>query len=620
MWHHLYTQYFKLTKIIGISCYFHDSAACLIEDGKIISALQEERFTRNKHDPNFPTNSIKKIFKIHNISLKDLDAIVFYEKPFLKFERLLETYIKNSPKGFISFKTALPIWVKEKLYLKKMIINELHNNFNYKYDRIFFSQHHLSHAASAYYPSPFDEAAILIADGVGEWSTTSMWSAKNKELINLKNINFPHSIGLLYSSFTQYLGFKVNSGEYKMMGLAPFGKPIFKQKIYDELVNIYDDSSFELNLKYFNYETGLTMINNKFEELFKKKTRSTSDKIENFHANIASSIQEVTEEIYLNMLSHLKSISSSENLCLAGGVALNCVANGKIKNKTKFKNIWIQPASGDAGGCIGAALSYYYKYVSNERIVKHPDSMNGSYLGTSYDNIEIEEDLNKEDAIFEYIEDDNKLISITVDNLINKKAIGWFQGRMEFGPRALGNRSIIADPRDLNMQKKLNLKIKFRESFRPFAPSVLEEEVSNYFDYNDISPYMLMVAQVKKKHLFNVEYKYSDNLIDKINEKRSSIPSITHVDNSARLHTVSQNTNNKFFQLIKSFHEKTGVPILINTSFNIRGEPIVESPRDAYRCFMGTNLDILVCGNYLIYKNKQKKSLKVNYKDQFELD
>ena len=477
-----------MQKIIGISCFFHDSAACLVADGKIINAYQEERFSRVKHDSSFPKNSINKLLTDNNLSIEDIDAIVFYEKPFLKFERLIETYVKNSPKGFQSFKKALPIWVKEKLYMKSMIQNEIKNNFLIDYKKVFFSQHHLSHAASAYYPSPYNCAAIIIVDGVGEWASTSLWKGENEKIVSLKQINFPDSIGLLYSAFTQYLGFKVNSGEYKMMGLAPYGEPIYKKLIYDNLISMKNDSSYVLNMKFFNYETGLTMINKNFEKLFKHTKRNSEDHIEKFHADVASSIQRVTEEVYFGLINHLYEITDTENLCLAGGVALNCVANGKIKEKTKFKNIWVQPAAGDAGGSIGAALSFYFDKSENSREVTKPDSMQGSYLGNCYHNEAIKKLFNECNAVYDFIENFDDLIEIVANYLTKGKAVGWFQGKMEFGPRALGNRSIIADPRNINMQKNLNLKVKFRESFRPFAPSILEKEVSNFFEFNESSP------------------------------------------------------------------------------------------------------------------------------------
>ncbi len=611
-----------MSKILGISCFFHDSAAAYIQEGKIVNAFQEERFSRIKHDDAFPKFSILKILEINKLKLNDFDAIVFYEKPFQKFVRLIETYVKNAPKGFTSFKAAIPIWVKEKLYMKKMIYQNLSKIDKIIDKKIFFSEHHLSHAASSFYPSPFTKAAVLVVDGVGEWATTSLWLGENKKIRKLKQINFPDSLGLLYSSFTQYLGFKVNSGEYKLMGLAPYGKPIYKNLIYKKLIKIYDDSSYSLNIKYFDFETGLSMINNKFQNLFGQATRkSDTEKLNKFHADVAASIQQVTEEIYFKILNKLYEDTKCNNLCISGGVALNCVANGKIKQKTKFKNIWIQPASGDAGCSIGAALAFYYKYSANSRKVVPSDSMQGSYLGNEYSEKEIKNILNKVGAVYEEIDGIDNTVKKISKLLAQGNSIGWFQGKMEFGPRALGNRSILADPRNPYMQKKLNLKIKFRESFRPFAPSILEEQVSNYFDYEGQSSYMLMVARVRKELLINKKLKIKDtDIIDQINNIRSKIPAITHIDYSARLHTVSKKTNLIYYKLLEEFFKITGFPILINTSFNIRGEPIVESPHDAFNCFMGTNLDYLVCGNYLLKKSNQKNEINIDYKNKFKLD
>ena len=611
-----------MSSILGISAFFHDSAACILKDGKIIAAAQEERFTRKKHDPNYPHNAIEFVLKYANLKLSEVDKIVFFEKPFLKFERLLETYVAFAPKGFVSFAKAMPIWIKEKLFQKNLLFNKLkQHDQNYKSDQnIFFSDHHLSHAASAFFPSPFDEAVVLTADGVGEWATTTVAVGKNNELEIKKEIHFPHSLGLLYSAFTYYTGFKVNSGEYKLMGLAPYGNPIYEDKV-KQLLDLKEDGTFRLNQKYFNYATGLTMTNKNFDKLFGQKPRNPkNEKIAQFHMDVASSIQKVTEDIMINLVKSIRKEYGIKNLCLAGGVALNCVANGKILKEKIFDNIWIQPAAGDAGGSLGAALALWHIDLGNKRSVDPNDNMKGSYLGPEYNQDEIENDLKIAGANFETLNYD-ELIDKTAQLLSNEKAIGWFQGRMEFGPRALGSRSILGDPRSDKMQKNLNLKVKYRESFRPFAPSILREDLSTWFDMNVDSSYMLLVANInsdKKIEMTNEQ----KNLfgIDKLNVKRSKIPAVTHVDYSARVQTVTKNINNRYYDLISKFKEKTGCPVIVNTSFNVRGEPIVNTPTDAFNCFMGTELDYLVIGNCILDKSKQDKGLKKDYTKEFELD
>ena len=613
-----------MTAILGISAFYHDSAAALIIDGKIIAAAQEERFSRKKHDPSYPFYSVEYVLREGSLKLGDVDHIVFYEKPFLKFERLLETYVAFAPKGFKSFSMSMPLWLRDKLFQKRMLLNELkaHDKNFQDEEKIYFSEHHLSHAASAFYPSPFKEASILTLDGVGEWATTTVAKGQGKDLEMLKEIHFPHSIGLLYSAFTYYTGFKVNSGEYKVMGLAPYGKPKFKDLIIKELIDLKNDGSFRLNMKYFNYATGLTMTNDKFSKLFGQKTRNPEkDLLTQFHMDIAASIQSATEEIVLRLASSIFKETKIKNLCMAGGVALNCVANGKVLKKNIFENIWFQPAAGDAGGSLGAALAFWYQELGNKReAVASGDSMKGSYLGPSYKDDQVEKILNSLGAKYEK-KDEDSLINTVADHLKNKKTIGWFQGRMEFGPRALGSRSIIADPRSDKMQKELNLKVKFRESFRPFAPSILREEVNDWFDINCDSPYMLLVSDVKKNIQIPMNEKDQKLFgIDKLNVKRSSIPAVTHVDYSARIQTVHKETNPKYYKLLKRFKEITGCPLLVNTSFNIRGEPIVCSVEDSFKCFMGTNLDILVCENYILFKEEQDEKLKKNYRSDFELD
>ena len=612
-----------MKSILGISAFYHDSAASIIIDGKIVAAAQEERFTRIKHDQSYPHNAIEFVLKFAKLTLSEVDHVVFFEKPFLKFERLLETYVAFAPRGFKSFYKAMPIWLNEKLFQKKLLFKELKKhdkNFNDK-KKIMFSDHHLSHAASAFYPSPFDEAIVLTADGVGEWATTTLALAKENKVEIIKEIHFPHSLGLLYSAFTYYTGFKVNSGEYKLMGLAPYGTPIYKDKIVKNLISIKEDGTFRLNQDYFNYATGLTMTNNKFNDLFGQPVRKPNEKnLTQFHMDIAASIQSVTEEIMIKLATSIQNQYGIRNLCLAGGVALNCVANGKLIEKKIFDRIWIQPAAGDAGGSLGAALALWHNEFNNPRIVNPNDDMKGSYLGPEYDNNQIEENLNEIGAVYE-ITNEDELISKTAEDLSNGLAVGWFQGRMEFGPRALGARSILGDPRSSSMQKNLNLKVKYRESFRPFAPSVLRDDLSEWFDIDIDSPYMLFVSNINsKKCLPMTEEQKKLFGIDKLNIKRSEIPAVTHVDYSARIQTVQKNTNKKYLNLIKKFKEITGCPVLVNTSFNVRGEPIVNTPKDAFNCFMGTELDILVLGNCYLKKKDQDQSLKKDYKSDFELD
>jgi carbamoyltransferase len=611
-----------VTSVLGISAFYHDSAAAIIVDGEIIAAAQEERFTRKKHDESYPKNAINYVLKEANLKLNEVDHVVFYEKPFLKFERLLETYVGFSPSGFKSFSMSMPLWLSEKLFQKKMLFDELKkqdNNFN-DIKKINFSEHHLSHAASAFFSSPYDEAIILTLDGVGEWATTTVSLGKNNKINILKEIHFPHSLGLLYSAFTYFLGFKVNSGEYKVMGLAPYGEPKFKDIILGKLIDVKQDGSFRLNMDYFNYATGLTMTNNKFGKLFNMERREPEDNLLQIHMDMASSIQAATEEIVLKITRFLSNEFKLENLCMAGGVALNCVANGKILKEGLFKNIWIQPASGDAGGALGAAQAFYYQELDNKRKILKTDSMNGSYLGPQFSDEQVEDELKICGANYKKLTSD-QIIKDTAKALSEEKAVGWFKGRMEFGPRSLGNRSIIADPRSEKMQKNLNLKVKYRESFRPFAPAVLFEKVSEWFEINSESPYMLLVADVKKsKQLQMTEQQKSLFGIDKLNIKRSSIPSVTHVDYSARIQTVHKETNPIFHKLIEEFERITKYPVLVNTSFNVRGEPIVCSATDAFNCFMGTDLDVLVCNNFILYKDGQNRDLLKNYKNKYELD
>ncbi len=612
-----------MSKILGISAFYHDSSASIIIDGKIIAAAQEERFTRKKHDASYPFHAIEFVLDFAKIKLNEVDQIVFFEKPFLKFERLLETYVAFAPRGFKSFCMAMPLWLRDKLFQKKMLFEELkrHDDSFKDSKKIYFSEHHLSHAASAFFPSPFEEAIVLTADGVGEWATTTVAIGKKNNLEIKKEIHFPHSLGLLYSAFTYYTGFKVNSGEYKLMGLAPYGSPIYEDKIKNNLIDIKKDGSFHLDQSYFNYATGLTMTNNKFDNLFGAKARDPGcEKLTQFHMDIAASIQKVTEDIMIKLSKSLKEEFNLSNLCLAGGVALNCVANGKILKEKIFDNIWVQPAAGDAGGSLGAALAFWHIEQNNLRKIDQNDSMQGSYLGPEYSQKTIEKQLDQVGAKYEILSD-QELIDKTAIDLSLKEIIGWFQGRMEFGPRALGARSIIADPRSEYMQKKLNLKIKYRESFRPFAPSVLKEDLLEWFLIDVYSPYMLMVGKVQKDKIIEITEDQTKLFgIDKLNLKRSEIPAVTHVDYSARIQTVHKETNEKYYNLIRKFKEKTNCPVIINTSFNVRGEPIVNTPFDAFNCFMGTELDKLVIGNCYLDKKKQDLNLKKNYINKFEKD
>jgi len=612
-----------VSKILGISAFYHDSAATILIDGKIIAAAQEERFTRKKHDSGYPYHAIEFVLKFANLKFKDLDQIVFFEKPFLKFERLLETYVAFAPRGFNQFIKAIPVWLKEKLFQKKMLMDlfKQHDSTFKDDNKLFFSEHHLSHAASAFFPSPFKEAIVLTADGVGEWATTTVAIGNKNKLEIKKEIHFPHSLGLLYSAFTYYTGFKVNSGEYKLMGLAPYGEPKYLDKIKNNLIDIKSDGSFKLNQDYFNYATGLTMTNSKFDNLFGQKSRDpNSDQITQFHMDVASSIQKVIEEVMIKLSKSLREEFNIPNLCLAGGVALNCVANGKILENKIFDKIWVQPAAGDAGGSLGAALAFWHIEKNNQRNISKSDNMNGSYLGPEYSEKEIKNALNKIGANFEIFEED-LLLNKTVSDLENGKAIGWFQGRMEFGPRALGARSILGDPRSENMQKNLNLKVKFRESFRPFAPSILRPDLSDWFNIEEDSPYMLIVSSVKENRKIEMTEEQKKLFgIEKLNIKRSEIPAVTHVDYSARIQTVHEETNPKYYKLLNKFKEKTNCPILVNTSFNVRNEPIVNTPEDAYNCFMGTELDTLIIGNCYLDKKNQKKILNKSYADSFESD
>ena len=611
--------------ILGISAYYHDSAACLVRDGEVIAAAQEERFTRKKHDSAFPDQAISYCLKEAGIAPAQVDYIVFYDKPFLKFERLLETYLAFAPKGLRSFITSMPVWLKDKLFQKTVIADALKDLWgkDIKWEeRLLFSEHHLSHAASAFFPSPFESAAVLTMDGVGEWTTTSLAIGNGNKLEVVKEIHFPHSLGLLYSAITYYTGFKVNSGEYKVMGLAPYGKPIYADLIKKHLIDIKEDGSFALDMSYFNYCTGLTMTSKKFDEAFGGPSRQPESELTQREMDLAASVQAVTEEVVIKLAKGIAKSTGQENLCLAGGVALNCVANGKLLREKVFENIWIQPAAGDAGGAVGAALGAYYIMLGQPREVdKHAlDGMKGSYLGPEFSQGQIEKELTQCGAVYTS-HTSEKLIAKTAQALADGKAIGWMNGRMEFGPRSLGGRSILADPRSPTMQTLLNLKVKYRESFRPFAPSVLREDVSEWFDLDSDSPYMLLVADVaKSKQRTMTPEEEALFGIEKLNILRSSIPSVTHVDYSARVQTVHEQTNPRYYQLIKNFKELTGCPVLVNTSFNVRGEPIVCSPTDAYRCFMGTELDVLVVGNAFLEKSKQSKSLSIDYKASYELD
>jgi carbamoyltransferase len=611
-----------MTAILGISAFYHDSAAGLLVDGEIIAAAQEERFSRKKHDSSYPINAIEYCLSEAGLSLNQVDYIAFYDKPFLKFERLLETYVAFAPKGLHSFIMAMTVWLREKLFLKNMLIKEMKKvDNNFDSNKLMFGEHHFSHAASAFFASPFEEAVVVTLDGVGEWATTTVAIGKGHELNIVKEIHFPHSLGLLYSAFTYYTGFRVNSGEYKVMGLAPYGEPKYKELILDKLIDLKEDGSFRLDQSYFNYAVGLTMVNKKFAKLFGEPIRKPdTDKLTQFHMDIAASIQAVTEEVVLTMTRSLANEYRIPNLCMAGGVALNCVANGKILRDKGFKDIWIQPASGDAGGALGAALAVWHKELNKPRKVNFNDSMRGSYLGPLYTQEKIEKELSECGAIFDTVYEKN-MIEQAAQALSDKQAVGWFQGRMEFGPRSLGGRSILGDPRSEEMQKTLNLKVKYRESFRPFAPSVLREDVSEWFEADYDSPYMLLVGDVKKdKRIEMTDEEKALFGIDKLNIKRSNIPAVTHVDYSARIQTVHKETNPRYHALINKFKEKTNCPVIVNTSFNVRGEPIVCSPKDAFQCFMGTGLDLLVIGNCVLRKEDQDKSLLGDYKDKYEKD
>ena len=611
--------------ILGISAYYHDSAACLVRDGVIIAAAQEERFTRVKHDAGFPRSAIKYCIEEAGIRSENIDYVVFYEKPFLKFERLLETYLAFAPKGFKSFAASMPVWVKEKLFQKSEIVKELATSLGKKWgegnDRLLFSEHHFSHAASAFFPSPFEESAVLTMDGVGEWTTTSLAVGKGNTLTIHKEIHFPHSIGLLYSAFTYYTGFRVNSGEYKVMGLAPYGEPQYAKTIKDHLIDIKEDGSFHLDLSYFDYCTGLTMTNKRFDGLFGGAPRHPESEITQRDMDLAASVQQIINEIVVKLARGVAKDTGQRNLCLAGGVALNCVANGILLREKMFDDVWIQPAAGDAGGALGAALGVYYDMLDKPRDKPEGmDAMRGAYLGPSFSEENIRTSLNACGAIFSE-STEAEIVEQTAQALTEGKAIGWMAGRMEFGPRALGGRSIIADPRSPLMQKRLNLKVKYRESFRPFAPSILKEDVADWFEMDHDSPYMLLVADVAKdKRRQMTEDEQALFGIAKLNVPRSKISAVTHVDYSARIHTVDKQTNPRYHAVISRFKELTGCPVLVNTSFNVRGEPIVCTPEDAFKCFMGTELDVLVIGNSLLLKEQQHVALKEHYEDRYELD
>ena len=609
--------------VLGISAFYHDSAAALVTEGRIVAAAQEERFTRKKNDSAFPRNAILYCLEEADIEVGAVDYVVFYEKPFLKFERLLETYLAFAPRGLSSFRVALPIWIKEKLFQKRLLRKEL-ERFAPDYDcdkRLLFGEHHQSHAASAFFPSPFERAAVLTMDGVGEWATTSLALGSGNSLEMVKEIHFPHSLGLLYAAFTAYTGFRVNSGEYKMMGLAPYGEPRYVQKILDHLIDVKPDGSFRLDQSYFNYCTGLTMTSSSFHTLFGGEPRDEKDPLTQRDMDLAASIQAVTDEIVLRLTRSIAAETGAKHLCLAGGVALNCVANGKIVRDGKFEGIWVQPAAGDAGGALGAALTAYHLNLNQPRLPFDTlDAMQGSYLGPGYAQTDIERRLTVCGAVFDVMGED-ELVDATVDALIEEKAVGWCQGRMEFGPRALGNRSILGDPRSRTMQKTLNLRVKYRESFRPFAPSVLREDVAEWFEHDGDSPYMLVVADVAEKHRTPLSAEDVARVgTDKVNAVRSEIPAITHVDYSARLQTVHRETNPRYHALISAFKAKTGCPVLVNTSFNVRGEPIACTPEDAFRCLMGTEIEVLVVGNCFLRKERQDPALKLDYRNVFDPD
>ncbi len=610
-------------RVLGISAYYHDSAAALIEDGRLVSAAQEERFTRKKHDSNFPEKAVEFCLNRSGIKLADVDYVAFYDKPFLKFERLLETYLAFAPRGFTSFRMAMPLWLKEKLFQKTLLRDEMQKwqpDFDWQ-KRLLFGEHHQSHAASAFFPSPYEEAAVLCMDGVGEWATTSLGYGKGNSLEMQKELHFPHSLGLLYSAFTYYTGFKVNSGEYKVMGLAPYGEPKFKALILDKIVDLKEDGTFRLDQSYFDYCTGLRMTNDRFAEVFGIKTRTPEQQLTQVHMDLAASIQAVTEEVVLRLGRSIRKETGAKNICLAGGVALNCVANGKLLRGNVFDNIWVQPAAGDAGGAVGAAYAAYHGFMGQPRKLNgHMDGMAGSYLGPEYTDDEIAARLTACKAKFTRL-DHAEMIEQTAQALADSKAVGWMQGRMEFGPRSLGARSILGDARSPSMQKTLNLKVKYRESFRPFAPAVLREDLGKYFDIKTDSPYMLMVAPVvegRRRAMTAAEEALFG--IDKLNVPRSDIPAVTHVDYSARVQTVHKETNPDFHALIEAFKARTGCSVLVNTSFNVRGEPIVCTPEDAWRCFMGSEIEVLVIGNCLLRKEDQDPALKLDYKNAFELD
>ena len=610
-------------RILGISAYYHDSAAALLRDGVVVAAAQEERFTRKKHDASFPHEAIRSCLESTGTRAADIDLVAFYDKPFLKFDRLVETYLAFAPRGFASFREALPVWVKDKLFQKRSIVKELAQlddgpDWGKK---LIFSEHHLSHAASAFYPSPFEHAAVLTLDGVGEWTTSSLALGNGRDLKVMREIQFPHSLGLLYSAFTYYTGFKVNSGEYKVMGLAPYGEPRFVDVIKENLIDIKDDGSFRLNLDYFEYCTGLTMTNGKFADLFGGPARTPEQRLTQREMDLAASVQAITEEVMLKLAHGIAKETGERNLCLAGGVALNCVANGKLLRKKYFDRLWMQPAAGDAGGALGAAYIAHFRFKGQERKLNGAmDGMKGGYLGPQFTQPDIEARLRRAGAVFEVMED-NSLIEACAKSLADGKALGWFQGRMEFGPRALGARSILGDARSPSMQKTLNLKVKYRESFRPFAPSVLAEDAPKYFNIDSDSPYMLLVADVAESERIAMTAEQEKLFgIEKLNVPRSSIPAVTHVDYSARIQTVHKETNPRYHELISSFKEKTNCPVIVNTSFNVRGEPIVGTPEDAFRCFMGTEIESLAIGNCFLRKEKQDPSLKQNYETKFELD
>ncbi|MCR9258139.1 MAG: carbamoyltransferase [Pseudomonadaceae bacterium] len=613
-------------KVLGVSAFYHDSAAALVVDGTIVAAAQEERFSRKKHDSAFPAQAIDYCLEAGGVQLADVDHIVFYDKPFLKFERLLETYLAFVPRGFQSFRMSMPIWIKEKLFQKSLLKKEFE-----KYDdtidweeRLLFSEHHLSHAASAFYPSPFEEALVLTMDGVGEWTTTSAAIGRGNELRIVKEIHFPHSLGLLYSAITYYIGFKVNSGEYKVMGLAPYGEPVYKDLMLEKLMDLKEDGSFRLDMSYFNYCTGLTMTNDKFAELFGQPVRQREDDLlEQFHMDMAASVQAVTEEIVSRLIKSLVAETGIKNVCLAGGVALNCVANGKLVREKLVDNLWVQPAAGDAGGALGAALLTYHYHKGQPRPVDPSklDGMQGSYLGPGYDQDEIERRLTACGAVFTSYETEAAMVDAAANLLADEKVVGWSQGRMEFGPRALGARSILGDPRSEKMQKTMNLKIKYRESFRPFAPSVLRDDVADYFETDVDSPYMLLVDKVKPEICREMSEEESKLFgIDKLNVARSDLPAITHVDYTARVQSVHRETNPLYYDLIAKFKSLTDCSVVINTSFNVRGEPPVCTPEDAFKCFMGTEMDALAVGNCILHKEQQDESLRIDYKNAFELD